>query len=49
VLATSREALRIGGEHVIRLPSLDCPPEQLTQTAAKVLSYPAARLFVERV
>ena len=49
VLATSREALRIGGEHVFRLPSLDCPPEQLTQTAAEVLSYPAARLFVERV
>ena len=49
LLATSREALRIGGEHVFRLPSLDCPPEQLTQTAAEVLSYPAARLFVERV
>jgi predicted ATPase/DNA-binding winged helix-turn-helix (wHTH) protein len=49
VLATSREALRTGGEHVFRLPSLDCPPEQLTQTAAEVLSYPAARLFVERV
>lgn len=49
VLATSREALQIGGEHVFRLPSLDCPPEQLTQTAAEVLSYPAARLFVERV
>lgn len=49
VLATSREALRIGGEHVFRLPSLDCPPEQPTQTAAEVLSYPAARLFVERV
>ena len=48
VLATSREALRIGGEHVFRLPSLDCPPEQPTQTAAQVLSYPAARLFVER-
>jgi predicted ATPase/DNA-binding winged helix-turn-helix (wHTH) protein len=48
VLATSREALQTGGEHVFRLPSLDCPPEQL-QTAAEVLSYPAARLFVERV
>lgn len=49
LLATSREALRIGGEHVFRLPSLDCPPEQLTLTAAEVLSYPAARLFVERL
>jgi predicted ATPase len=49
VLATSRETLRTGGEHVFRLPSLDCPPEQPRQTAAEVLSYPAARLFVERV
>jgi len=49
VLATSREALQTGGEHVFRLPSLNCPPEQPTQTAAEVLSYPAARLFVERV
>ncbi|MEH2564996.1 ATP-binding protein [Bradyrhizobium sp. AZCC 2289] len=49
VLATSREALQTGGEHVFRLPSLDCPPEQPRQTAAEVLSYPAARLFVERV
>ena len=49
VLATSRDALQTGGEHVFRLPSLDCPPEQPRQTAAEVLSYPAARLFVERV
>jgi predicted ATPase/DNA-binding winged helix-turn-helix (wHTH) protein len=49
LLATSREALQTGGEHVSRLPSLACPPEQLTQTAAEVLSFPAARLFVERV
>jgi predicted ATPase/DNA-binding winged helix-turn-helix (wHTH) protein len=49
ILATSREALRVGGERVFRLPSLDCPPEQPGQTAAQVLSYPAARLFVERV
>jgi len=49
VLATSRETLQTGGEHVFRLPSLDCPPEQPRQTAAEVLSYPAARLFVERV
>jgi predicted ATPase/DNA-binding winged helix-turn-helix (wHTH) protein len=49
VLATSREPLQISGENVFRLPSLDCPPEQITQTTAEVLSYPAARLFVERV
>jgi predicted ATPase/DNA-binding winged helix-turn-helix (wHTH) protein len=49
MLATSREALQIAGEQVFRLRSLDCPPERLGQTAAEVLSYPAARLFVERV
>jgi predicted ATPase/DNA-binding winged helix-turn-helix (wHTH) protein len=49
MLATSREALQIAGEHVFRLRPLDCPPEQPGQTAAEVLSYPAARLFVERV
>jgi predicted ATPase/DNA-binding winged helix-turn-helix (wHTH) protein len=49
ILATSREALQIAGEHVFHLRPLDCPPEQSGQTAAEVLSYPAARLFVERV
>jgi predicted ATPase/DNA-binding winged helix-turn-helix (wHTH) protein len=49
ILATSREALQIAGEHVFHLRPLDCPPERPGQTAAEVLSYPAARLFVERV
>jgi predicted ATPase/DNA-binding winged helix-turn-helix (wHTH) protein len=49
MLATSREALQIAGEHVFRLRPLECPPEQPTQTALEVLSYSAARLFVERV
>jgi predicted ATPase len=49
MLATSREALQIAGEHVFHLWPLDCPPEQPGQTAAEVLCYPAARLFVERV
>jgi DNA-binding winged helix-turn-helix (wHTH) protein len=43
ILATSREALQIAGEHVFHLRPLDCPPEQSGQTAAEVLSYPAAR------
>jgi predicted ATPase/DNA-binding winged helix-turn-helix (wHTH) protein len=49
MLATSRETLRIAGEHVFRLRPLDCPPEQSGQTAAEVLTYPAAQLFMERV
>jgi predicted ATPase/DNA-binding winged helix-turn-helix (wHTH) protein len=49
MLATSREAMQIAGEHVFRLRPLGCPPRQPGQAAAEVLSYPAARLFVERV
>ncbi|WP_376706253.1 winged helix-turn-helix domain-containing protein (plasmid) [Mesorhizobium sp. ISC25] len=49
LLATSREALRIAGEHVLQLQPLDCPPEQAGQTADEILSYPAARLFMDRV
>jgi predicted ATPase/DNA-binding winged helix-turn-helix (wHTH) protein len=49
ILATSREALHVPGERVVRLPPLDCPPEQPGLTASEVLAYPAARLFVERI
>jgi len=49
MLATSREALQIAYDHVFHLRPLHCPPEQGGQTAAEVLSYPAAQLFVERV
>ena len=49
LLATSREALQTAGEHVFRLQPLDCPPEQSEQIAGDTLSYPATRLFVERV
>jgi len=49
LLATSREALQIAGERVFRLQPLDCPPERRGQTAEEVLSYPAARLFMERL
>jgi predicted ATPase/DNA-binding winged helix-turn-helix (wHTH) protein len=49
ILATSREALHVPGEHVLRLWPLDCPPEQPGLTASEVLAYPAARLFAERV
>jgi predicted ATPase/DNA-binding winged helix-turn-helix (wHTH) protein len=49
ILATSREALHVPGERVLRLCPLDCPPEQPGLTASEVLAYPAARLFVERI
>src|SRR5216684_2260934 len=49
ILATSREALHVPGEHVLRLCPLDCPPEQAGLTASVVIAYPAVRLFAERV
>jgi predicted ATPase/DNA-binding winged helix-turn-helix (wHTH) protein len=49
ILATSREALHVPGERVLRLCPLDCPPEQPGLTASEVLAYPAARLFAECV
>ncbi len=49
ILATSREALQTAGKSVFRLHPLDCPPERARLTAAEALSYPAARLFVERI
>jgi predicted ATPase/DNA-binding winged helix-turn-helix (wHTH) protein len=48
ILATSREALRVEGERVHLLFSLDGPPAHADLTAAEVLKYPAARLFMER-
>src|SRR6202521_4624824 len=48
VLATSREALRVEGEHVHLLYSLDCPPEDAGLTAVEAVRYPAAQLFMER-
>ena len=48
ILATSREALRVEGEHVHLLYSLDCPPEDAGLTATEALRHPAAQLFMER-
>jgi predicted ATPase/DNA-binding winged helix-turn-helix (wHTH) protein len=48
VLTTSREALRVEGEHVHLLYALDCPPEDVSLTSAEALNYPAAQLFMER-
>ena len=48
VLTTSREALRVEGEHVHLLHALDCPPEDVSLTSAEALKYPAVQLFMER-
>jgi predicted ATPase/DNA-binding winged helix-turn-helix (wHTH) protein len=49
VLTTSRELLKVEGEHCYRVFPLDYPPIGSEQTANAVLRYPAAQLFVERV
>ena len=48
ILATSREALRVEGEHIHRLDALACPPDDPGLTAAVVRTFPATQLFVER-
>jgi predicted ATPase len=48
LLTTSRETLRVEGEHVHRLKPLDSPPDLPGLTAAQVITFPAAQLFVER-
>jgi predicted ATPase/DNA-binding winged helix-turn-helix (wHTH) protein len=49
VLTTSRELLKVVGEHCYRVLPLDCPPDGSAQTANAVLRYPATQLFVQRV
>ncbi|KJC57537.1 transcriptional regulator, partial [Bradyrhizobium sp. LTSPM299] len=48
ILATSREALRVDGEHIYRLDALACPPDDPGLTAAAVRAFPATQLFMER-
>ena len=48
IMATSREPLRAEGEWLLRLPSLEVPPERSGLTAAEALSFPAVELFNER-
>ncbi len=48
ILATSREALRIEGEHVYRLDALPRPPDAPGLTASSLQQFPATQLFVER-
>jgi non-specific serine/threonine protein kinase len=48
ILATSREALRIGGETIWRVPPLSTPSNRETRTDHQIGDYEAVRLFVER-
>jgi predicted ATPase/DNA-binding winged helix-turn-helix (wHTH) protein len=49
LLTTSRELLKVEGEHCCRVLPLDFPPDESEQTASAVLRYPAVQLFVRRV
>jgi predicted ATPase/DNA-binding winged helix-turn-helix (wHTH) protein len=48
ILATSREALQVEGEHIYRLAPLAYPPEDYEPTADVTRAFPATQLFVER-
>jgi predicted ATPase len=47
VLATSREVLRIEGEHVYRVPPLDVPPQH-EEEPGSILGHSAVQLFIAR-
>lgn len=49
ILATSRESLRVGGEHVYRLAPLACPPSAVSASGEAAMRYPALQLFVDRI
>jgi predicted ATPase/DNA-binding winged helix-turn-helix (wHTH) protein len=49
ILATSREALRVEGEHVVWLRPLESPAPDSELKAADVLEFSAVKLFMERV
>jgi predicted ATPase/DNA-binding SARP family transcriptional activator len=48
VLATSRELLRLRGEHVFPVPALALPAETAAPAPEELARYGAVRLFVER-
>ena len=48
LLATSREALSLTGEHAYPVPLLDVPPRSTNLTAAQAMRHSAVQLFVER-
>src|SRR5580704_1215354 len=48
LLTTSREALRVEGEHACRLVSLETPADVLGMSAETVQTFPAVQVFLER-
>jgi len=48
IITTSREPLRVRGEHVHRLDALDYPQDAEGLTREELLAYPAVQLFCER-
>jgi predicted ATPase len=48
ILATSREPLRVAGEVVFRVPSLDIPNPEQSLEPERLLDYEAVSLFAER-
>lgn len=48
ILATSREALRVEGEHACWLPPLASPVPRSNLNADDILTFPAVKLLVER-
>ncbi len=48
LLTTSREALRVEGEHAHRLSSLETPTEVLGLNADTIQTFPAVQVFLER-
>jgi predicted ATPase/class 3 adenylate cyclase len=48
LLATSREALSVAGEHAYQVPLLDMPQRSTSLTAAQAMGHSAVQLFVER-
>jgi predicted ATPase len=49
LLATSREVMRVEGEHVYELCALACPSEDCSASAREALQYPAVQLLVDCV
>jgi predicted ATPase/DNA-binding winged helix-turn-helix (wHTH) protein len=48
ILASSREALRVEGEHIYKLAALAYPPNNSDLTSATIQTFPAVQLFLER-
>ena len=48
LLATSRQALGVSGEEVLRIPSLDVPHKIADLTSAAAVEFGAVALFVDR-